>query len=167
MRCPKCRQVFAHESPEGGCPLCGAQVGPVRQEVLEVYLVTGGLFLAVLVYVGLVVFWERTGHKPPVAVPPAVRYILLGAAAAMFVPMLALERSCLAKSTPQGVRTAALMLGVLSESTAILGLLLYFLGSGVQCFALCVGISLAGFAYLGSRMPTYVRLLEEGAASNP
>ena len=167
MRCPTCKQEIAAPTTDNCCPLCGASIGPVRQRVTLLYVVSGSIFASVLIYGAIVAIMESTGFASGAGAPDAIKYVFLGIALCMYVPIGFVERQLLARETAQAVWSAAIVVAALCESIAILGLVLYFLGEGVKWFSIFLGLSLVSFVYLASRMPTYAGLIEKYAAGTP
>ena len=160
MDCPNCHQAIPQLPPDGCCPLCGHKVGVARRQVTTLYVITGAITASVFVYGALVFILESTGYQRPEP-QPLLCYGCLALSIALFAPMFILERKMLAKETVQGVRSATVMVGALAESMALYGLVLYFIGGGIKWFVILLGVSLVGFMYLATRIPTYARLLEK------
>ena len=160
MRCHACKQEIEQRRPDGCCPLCGATAGPAHREIMQIYIITGAFFASVLVYGGIVAFLETTNFTP-VRAAPQLPYSLLVLAAALLGAMLAAERQLLARKTTAGARAAALVTAALCETIALFGLVAYVLGGGMGWVVVFLGLALAGFVYLSSRLPVYVRTIEE------
>ena len=166
MPCPTCHQHFRAPTPDGRCPLCGAPVAGVQREVTTLYIVTGAIFASVLVYAGIVAFLETTGEAPAAEAAPILRHLFFAVALAVCLQVVLVRRwlsAKLGRDTLQSVMSEALISAALCEFVAILGLVLYFLGGGVNGFVLMLVVSVLGFLHLGSQMPWYVRRLEEYA----
>lgn len=159
MRCHACKQEFDRRRPDGCCPLCGATAGPAQREVTQIYIITGAFFASVLFYGGVVALLEMSEFTPP-HTAPQLPYYLLVLAAAMLGAMLAAERQLLARKTTAAVRAAALVTAGLCEAIALFGLVAYILGGGMAWVVVFLGLALAGFVYMSSRLPVYVRVIE-------
>ena len=151
MKCPSCAQQFTDLTQDQRCPLCGAAIGVMQQALAKIYVIVFALLMSCLLYAVVAVVVNLT-QKPQATAPPQLRDILLVAALAAYVLMVA-------RGTVRSVQMAITMAGALAESIAVMGLVLFFLGQGLQLFAAFFAMSLVGFGYLLVRMPVYVKLL--------
>ncbi len=158
MKCPSCAQQFTDLTQDQRCPLCGAAIGVMQQALAKIYVIVFALLMSCLLYAVVAVVVNLT-QKPQATAPPQLRDILLVAALAAYVLMVVVERSLLTRGTVRSVQMAITMAGALAESIAVMGLVLFFLGQGLQLFAAFFAMSLVGFGYLLVRMPVYVKLL--------
>jgi len=138
-----------------------------RDQFLQDEAEQGHLFYTLLCYGALVATMEFTGQAPKGVLPEAVRTGLLGLAILLWAPMYLGEQAVVARGTPVAARTAAVLVAAVADGQAILGLVSYFLGGGVQWFTYFVGLSVLSFLYLWLRMPTYVAMVEGGTGGNP
>ena len=160
MRCSACNQEFQRVGTSGSCPLCGAPARAGSPRIAQLYLISGGLFASTLLYGAMVTVLMSTGYDRP-APPPILRHALLGATLMVWAAMRTVERSMLARKTVAGVTSACMAVGAMSETVAVFGLVLFFLGDGIKWFTVFLGLALVSFIYLATRMPTYARLLTE------
>jgi hypothetical protein len=160
MRCPNCLQDMT-PSPDGMCSLCGKPAGKTIPGRMRLYMITGGLFLASLVYALLVLIMEQTGaqkaqHPVPAQLLQVLPPVFLAVAAIGFgTGQWAAGRATSAKPV-----TAALIEGAAAEVPVILGLLLYFMFRTVPWFAIFMGVSWLFFVYLSFKIPGYAALLD-------
>lgn len=159
MICPACGQKVDKPGPGGSCPSCGASHAAGRREALFLYLLTGAFFASLLIYGVLVVVMESVAERGEPAFPQ-LRFILAAISVVALISLVAVERFFLPRETVEAVRTCAILQAALAESVAIYGLALYLTGEDIQWFVLHLGLSVAGFIYLATRVPQYARLME-------
>lgn len=163
MICPRCQQPSGTPSAGCECPLCGFDARPVQQRVLALYAVGFGFFMSVVIYAGLVYFFDTQGtipHNVTISQGP-LPYVLLGITVLVFGIAWKMGQRLYAARASKAVFVLHVVKLALFESIAVMGLALYFLSGSLKLFAGFLALSVVGFLLAGAHLPSVVQRIEE------
>jgi len=164
MRCTSCGQTVPSTLPDGCCPLCGADLAARQSDLRQLYGLTGALFVSVLLYGGLVAYFESTGFKPVASLTSLQRLVLCLLPVLGLPIALVVQRELLRRGGPTLVRFAVVILATYCESIAIIGFVVYLLTADLRLFTCLLGVSVLGFGILAAKMPGFAARLDAGVA---
>ncbi|MEN6548285.1 MAG: hypothetical protein ABFE07_19770 [Armatimonadia bacterium] len=163
MICPCCHQPSDMPAAGAQCPLCGFDARPVQKRVLTLYVVGFAFFMSLLLYAGLVYFFDTQGTIPykAEATQGSLPYVLLLVAVLVFGIAWKIGQRLETATATQAVFVLHVVKLALFESIAIMGMLMYFVSGSLKLFAGFLLLSAVGFVIAGTQLPAVVRRMEE------
>jgi hypothetical protein len=153
MNCPGCGAPLAGADPTAPCPACGFPVGMLKMTLMRLYVVTGAMFISVLMYALVVALLRPEGAAQMDGdLVQAAPWVALGVAALLFVIMLRWAEPP-PELDPQAASRQVVIQAALAEVPAVLGLVAYLLTGRTQDFVLPLVGSVLLFATLATRVP--------------
>jgi len=151
LHCPKCNQSTTTDEA-GDCILCGFCVQKTQRMTLRLYIVLVAVSLATVIY-GVIVFAMEQAAPPKPVGPKFLIYVFLVLAAGIGVFAI-VGVAPLLRNRPgsASVFRSLVVQAALAESIAIMGLVLYFVLSSVQWFAIFLAISWVVFTIIGTKL---------------
>jgi hypothetical protein len=162
MTCPACGCAVPAGAQGGNCPACNFPAGALQAATLRLYVVTGALFVSVLVYAVLAAVLTRQGGPVQVAgyAARSFQYAAWAISAVLLVVLLRWPAVPNALSPEAGLRQA-IVPAALAETPAVLGLVATLMSGRLSDFVILLAVSLIMFVMVAGRIPKVAHAMRE------
>ncbi len=157
--CPNCGST--EKTPEGLCARCGLGPDYAAPIMLQIYVITGAVFMSMLVYAGIATALTQSAASKPVGDTGALPEIIVGLGAVMMVASVFASLAVLRAIGPRAIVRGVILAAALAEVPAICGLVSTVLTAKLVWMAWGMGFALMAFLALAFQMPAIAQRITE------
>jgi hypothetical protein len=160
--CPNCGST--EKTPEGACAKCGLGPDVAAPVMMQIYVITGAIFMSMLIYAGIAVMVTQSVVSKAVGdgagfVPETV----VGLGAVAMVASVFASLAAVKQNGPRAIVRGVILAAVLAEVPAICSLAATVLTGKLVWMAWGMGFALMAFLALAFQMPAIAFRIAEWA----